>query len=255
MVKWLQAIHKAHSMELLLHDRMAPITSEIGFLEAESNKVVSTYMQWIAPLQQRRGITLVQTSVMGNLENVLQSLLPLTSHEPKRVLFVPTTNGWTAYFDNLYRGTDSTSTLATLVSRLGCIAVRSCAVPNTIHKAKTKLKGRYGAVIFEVYSPDEAKVPPRQRLVQVINDGGKWIFDSAGTSFPFENTAKYHRWPIRTRFTFEMLATYLENFGLDAFNQAFYMPSGDAAVLVERHGQLAKGLREYTLSEARSGYE
>jgi hypothetical protein len=242
-------------MELLLHDQMAPITSEIGFLQAETSEVVSAYMDWMRSLQQLRDVTLLQTTVLGNLERVLQSLLPLTSHEPRHVLFVPTANGWTAYFDNLYRGTDSTSTLAVLTARLSCTAIRSAAVPNTIHRTGTTLKGRYGAVIFEVYGSNQTEGPHRRRLVQVINDGGKWIFDSLGTPFSFESIVKYRLWPIRNRFTVEMLAAYLENFGVDAFNQAYYMPLGSAAVLVARQGPIPKGLREYTLSEARTDYE
>lgn len=58
--RWKQQIDKTRrKMELLLDDRLAPITSEVGFLEAEINDVVSAYTQWMIPLQHPRGVTLV----------------------------------------------------------------------------------------------------------------------------------------------------------------------------------------------------
>ena len=61
-------------MELLLNDRLAPITSEIGFLEAGINDVVSAYIQWMGSLKQPRGVTLVQSTLVGDLQSVLLNL-------------------------------------------------------------------------------------------------------------------------------------------------------------------------------------
>jgi hypothetical protein len=242
-------------MNLLLADKLAPITSEIGFLECEIREVTTAYIDWMFPVQQQRSVTLVQTILAGDLESVLHNLLPLTSHEARRVVFVPTVNGWTAYFDNLYRGTDSTSTLAVLTKQLRCRGVRSVAIPNTIRKVGYKWKGRYGATVFQVYGPNKTEWLNCQRLLQVINDGGKWVFDNIGKPFPFENTFRYRTWPTQQKFSVELLAAYLQNFGIDAFNQDYYMPSGNTAMLVAKQGQPAEGLREYTLREARSNFE
>lgn len=92
-------------MHALLDDRLAPLTSEIGFLEAARDEAVDAFGKWQAPIQRNRGVRLIRHNVSGGLERVLSALLPLTSVERRRHLFVPTVSPWTAYFDNGHQGT------------------------------------------------------------------------------------------------------------------------------------------------------
>jgi hypothetical protein len=95
--------------ELLLDDRWAPVTSELGFLEARAEYAARAFASWHAGLQASRGIAIQVRPVSGTLEQVLPALLPLTDAERQRHLFLPTRGCWTAYLDTGWRGTDAGS--------------------------------------------------------------------------------------------------------------------------------------------------
>jgi hypothetical protein len=59
------------------------------------------------------------------------------------------------------------------------------------------------------------------------------------------------RW-VRDRFTWDMLQDYLSHLGLHAFEEAFYMPEGSTAWLVEKTGTFVPAQTEYTLAQARA---
>ena len=90
---------------LLLDDRWAPVTSEMGFLAMEVEQAVRAFVAWQGGLHASRGITVGARPVSGPLEQVLSTLLPLTDAEMQRNLFLPTRGPWTAYLDNDWRGT------------------------------------------------------------------------------------------------------------------------------------------------------
>src|SRR5688572_16192548 len=105
-------------MKLLLDDKFAPITSEIGFVEADCAAVAREFANWQRNIHEPRGLSIVERSVSGTLEKVLEQLLPLTSVECRRFLFVPTDSRWTAFFDNGYRGTSAMSTVSYLAKQM-----------------------------------------------------------------------------------------------------------------------------------------
>jgi hypothetical protein len=90
----------------LYDDRYAPITKEIGFLECNATTAVVAFQEWQLPIQSGRGVRLNQRELGGAFPPKLESLLPLTSHEARRFLFLPTASKWTAYLDSGWRGTD-----------------------------------------------------------------------------------------------------------------------------------------------------
>jgi hypothetical protein len=234
-------------MRLLFDDALHPITSEIGFIEAPCARAVAEFVNWQAPLHQMRGVVLREKELRGSLREVLASLLPLTSVERRRYLFVPTSGVWTAFFDNGHQGTDMGAAyhLATLIR---CRALRVAAIPNTMPQRATKApRGRYGAIIFEVHGAELKD----QRALAVTNDGGRWVFDQSGSPLPFETPHRYQERRLRKRFTFEMLCEYAAALGLHPFEEEFYMPSSDPiAHLVEKVGPKYAASKEYTLSEA-----
>jgi hypothetical protein len=235
---------------LLLDDRWAPITSEMGFLETDAEHAARAYAAWQAGLLAPRGIAVEVRTVSGTLEQTLSALLPLTSPESRRDLFIPTRSSWTAYVENGWGGTDAASVMGYMAEALGCRGMRVVAVPHTLRKDK----GRYGAVIFELYGPRQTHWLNYVRTLYASNDGGHWVFGQSGEPFPFEKVERYQARKVRDRFTFDMLKEYLHHLGLSPFQEDFYLPEGAPAWLVEKTGHFVPAQKEYTLAQAREHF-
>ena len=233
---------------LLLEDRWAPVTSEMGFLETGAEHAARAFAAWQGGLLAPRGIAVEVRPVPGSLEQSLSALLPLTSPERRRHLFLPTCSSWTAYVDNARGGTDAASAMGYMAQALGCRGMRVVAVPHTYRKGK----GRYGAVMLEVYGPHRTEWLNYVRTLGASNDGGHWVFDQSGAPFPFEKVEQYQARRVRDRFTFEMLVEYLRHLGLSPFEEGFYLPKGVPAWLVEKTGPVVSTHEEFTLEQARA---
>jgi hypothetical protein len=238
------------NMKLLLDDRWAPITSEMGFLETDADHAARALTTWRAGLQAPRGIAVEARLVSGSLEQALSTLLPMTSPETRRELFIPTRSPWTAYVENGWGGTDAGSVMRYMARTLGCRGLRVVAVPHTLREDK----GRYGAVMLEVYGPHQTAFLNYVRALGASNDGGRWVFDQSGEPFPFEKVEQYQARRVRDRFTFDMLKEYLHHLGLSPFEEDFYLPEGASAWLVERTGTFVPAQTEYTLAQAREHF-
>jgi hypothetical protein len=235
---------------LLLEDRWAPVTSTMGFLELGAEQAAQAFATWQRGLMTPRGISVEVLPVSGTLEQVLSSLLPLTSGETQRELFIPTRSAWTAYVENGWTGTDAASPMSSMARRLSIRCLRVVAVPHTLRKHQG---GRYGAVMLDVFGPKQpGKLHNYVRAVEVANDGGRWVFEQEGEPFPFEQVEKYQARRVRDRFTFEMLKDYLRHLGLEPFEEDFYLPPGSRAWLVQKSGPFTTVGREYTLEGARA---
>jgi hypothetical protein len=232
---------------LLLDDRWAPVTSEMGFLETGAEHAARAFAAWQGGLLAPRGIAVEVRPVSGSLEQVLSTLLPLTSPESRRYLFVSTRSPWTGYVANTRGGTDAASAMAYMARTVGCRGLRVVAVPNTYRKGE----GRYGAVMLTMYGPHRTAWINTVRVVSASNDGGRWVFDQFGEPFPFEKLEQYQARRVRDRFTFDMLREYLHHLGLSPFEEDFYLPEGAPAWLVEKTGPVAPTHEEFTLAQAR----
>ena len=232
---------------LLLEDRWAPVTSEMGFLEMDAEHAARAYATWQGGLLAPDGVTVEVRPARGSLEQVFSALLPLTDSETQRHLFIPTRSAWTAYVENGRRGTDAMSAMAYMARTVGCRGLRVVAVPDTYRKGE----GRYGAVMLEVYGPHRTAWINTVRVVSASNDGGHWVFDLSGEPFPFEKVEQYQARRVRDRFTFDMLKEYLHHLGLSPFEEDFYLPQGAPAWLVEKTGTLVLARKEYILAQAR----
>ncbi|HLM44595.1 MAG TPA: hypothetical protein VK458_12045, partial [Myxococcaceae bacterium] len=188
--------------------------------------------------------------VSGPLEQALSALLPLTSPEALRQLFIPTRSPWTGYVENARGGTDAASAMSYMARTLGCRGMRVVAVPHTLRKDR----GRYGAVMWEVYGPRETDWLNYLRTLYAANDGGRWVFGQSGEPFPFEKLERYQARKVRDRFTFDMLKEYLHHLGLSPFQEDFYLPRGAPAWLVEKTGSFVPAQQEYTLAQAREDF-
>ncbi|MFL5346800.1 MAG: hypothetical protein ACJ8AT_18620 [Hyalangium sp.] len=237
---------------LLLEDRWAPVTSEMGFLELGAEQAAQAFATWQEGLMTPRGISVEVLPISGSLEQVLSSLLPLTSGETQRELFIPTRSVWTAYVENGWTGTDAASPLRAMARRLSIRCLRVVAVPHTLRKDQG---GRYGGVMLDVFGPEQpGKSHNYVRAIEVANDGGRWVFEQEGEPFPFEQVEQYQARRVRDRFTFEMLKDYLRHLGLAPFDEDFYMPPGTRAWLVQKTGPFTTVGQEYTLEQARAAH-
>jgi hypothetical protein len=236
---------------LLLEDRWAPVTSTMGFLELEAEQAAQAFATWQRGLMTPRGISVEVLPVSGTLEQVLSRLLPLTSGETQRHLFIPTRSAWTAYVTHVWTGTDAASPMASMARRLSIRCLRVVAVPHTLRGNQ----GRYGAVMLDVFGPEQpGEILNYVRSIYAANDGGRWVFGHSGEPFPFEKLEQYQARRVRDRFTFEMLKDYLRHLGLAPFEEDFYMPPGYRAWLIQKTGPFTTPGREYTLEEARAAH-
>jgi hypothetical protein len=241
------------SVRLLLADRFAPITKEIGFLECDREKVVSFFVGWQnSVVLPTTGRTAVTRGVVGSFEAALAGLLPLTTPRPVRYLFMPTQSGWTAHVNNFRLGTDNSST-SYLARSLGCRGLRVVATPHTMRKQGSEHRGRWGATILEIYAPREVKIHNTLRSVYAANDGGRWVFGADGEVQPFENTDAYAQPRVRDRFTPELLRDYCVALGVRPFDDSFYMPDG-SATLVEEIGRMPSRHTTYTLADEQAKF-
>jgi len=239
-------------MKLLFDDELAPITSTIGFVEADCATVVDTFLSWQKELDR----SFRKRSVIGPLKTALKTLLPLTDVGRLRYLFVPTASQWTAYFDNGWRGPDPDAVVGYLApERLDRRGVTIDAVRHTLRRTPEGRRGRYGSVQFGLYGPEGEPPGNAIRVVYAANDGGPWEFGTFGKLLPFENTERYMARRVKDRFTLEMLRDYLQELDIRAFEEEFYLPpDNNTAMLLERTDARLRNLNEYTLAEARAHY-
>lgn len=241
------------NMELLLNDRLAPITTSMGFIEGECSSVVKKFIEWHEEIKKSDHYTRSITSrtVIGNLEQTLRSLLPLKMVQPTRFILITTNGGWTALFDNGYRGTDPTA-ISHLPELLQSRSVWVVARPHTLQPTGTPRRGRQGALILKVYGHEKKEWLNLIRTVRLENNAGEWEFQQSGEPFTFEETDRYQAERLIDRFDFDMLKRYLKALGLSPFEEDFYLPSYDRkAVLVEIKTKHPERNKDVTFEEAR----
>ena len=231
----------------LLDNRWAPVTGAIGFLEVSAERAVQERLDWMTPILAAYGMTLQARPLpAGDLESQLTKLLPLTSAIRRREVFVATQSGWTAFFDNGRRGTDTDPPMTVLAKRLGCRGLSVTSIPNTINERKRT--GNYGAIGFVLYGPAGTV-----RVAEAVNDGGRWTWNTFGEPLPFEEVDRYTNKRVRLRIDHELLGAYMSTFGLRPFDASFYAPAGSTSFLIERTGPKAPSEAEYTLAGAQNG--
>nr|WP_294814547.1 hypothetical protein [uncultured Sphingomonas sp.] len=231
-------------MKTLFDGKYAPITDTIGFIRCSSARAADFFISWQRPIQDKRGVSVDAINIEGSLETRIRRLIPLTSVERRRYLFVPTRSDWTAFLDNGHRGTDAFSPLSYMAEKLSCEAVRATYDPGTRDSSDL-------AVIWELYGPHLVDFSNTVRAVFVADDGNGLIFSESGEVQPYEDVERYSSRLKRDRFTPQMLDHYLRALGIEAFNEDFYQPADEAAILVEKSGPIAAASREFQLADLR----
>jgi len=239
------------SSSLLLSERLAPITTSMGFLGTDLAFAAQEFETWHNEIGAQRNVCASGRQVSGSLGEVLRALLPLRISDSNRYLFIPTASKWTAYFDNGSRGTDP-SAIGYLARRLKCRTIWIVANPHTLQKTGVPRRGRQGALLLELHGPEDTDWLNLVREIRLHNDAGRWEFTQHGTPLPFEDIAQYSAMRIRDRFPFDLFKHYLGEFGITPFDEGFYLPPGrEHAILVELTGSLPKAAKNVSLKRAR----
>jgi hypothetical protein len=200
---------------MLLNDECSPTTDQVGFIELPVDKAAD-----IVTKRWKRAVPLQVSHHSGPLREILYRLLPLTSLETRRRVFVQTASRWTAYFDNEWRGTDAFVVISNLAEHR-CMGMKVVADPGSFAGERRPVDSP--AVIWDVYGPDPNPILNYVRTISAVDEGGgHWEFHQSGEPFPFEDVSRYSAKRIRDRFPVELLLEYLRHFDIDLFNEEFY---------------------------------
>lgn len=235
---------------MFLDDKYPPLSNEIGFLKCPARHAADNFISWQRDIHKARGVSLEVREVVGHLRDCLRLLLPLTSVERRRYIFIPLLESpWCAYFDNGHQGGDPASAVSFLAERISCEGLRASYVPHSIDVDPRG--GAYGAVIFELYGTTPNPVLNVERTIYVAHNGSKWEFGQSGAPLPFEDMSAYRSKRVRDRFTPELLIQYLDRLGIpnpyDA--NSYASTSSEPALLIEKQGGVLHNTEEFWPSE------
>ena len=223
---------------MLLDDRFRPITDTVGLLEETAASCASGYVAWMRPILGAGGSRLQVTPLSAcPLEDHLRRLEPLVRGGITRTLFVDAGTGWTACFTNGWRGTDMSSVVPMLSSRLACRALRITCTPD-LGKGNHR---RFGARIMEVHHGKQGS----DRVICIANDGGKWVEHLDGVPLPQEDPSWFGASRVQDRFTRPQLRHLVDEL-IPGFWDIDRRPD-TRAVLVERVGTLPAALSDTSL--------
>lgn len=234
-------------LKTLLEGRFAPLTYQIGFLEATFEDTLEVFLRWQYEIGSRSQRQPQHERLIGSLPRALARLEPLTT-PPTKVLLMETRSRWTAFFDNGLRVSDPESPVGHLCTIVPCKGMVAHCTPD-----RSKTRGRdalriYGVVSFRLFTSHKTDWLNQERAIVAMNDGGRWLFSAEGAEQPFEESQKYSARRIADRFTDEMLERYCEALGIKLFEGAFY---GTKAAVINTVQILAPGSPIMSLEEAR----
>jgi hypothetical protein len=211
-------------------NKWQPTTKACAFVQASLDDTLRSLVDWTTPNAARYDATLQRHEVKGTVDDAFSALLPLQPRWYSKHLLLPTTDDkWTAIFDNHNQGTEPHS-LATCMNRLyGHNVVYAVDIPHTL--SKDKMHGQYGCVEFLYFYGKE-----QQRGIRLVHGHRGWELGTYGDPLPFEDQTIFDRPRKTDRFNHDELLKYLRGMGIDAANEAFYMPDG-RAIIVEEIGQ------------------
>lgn len=137
-------------------------------------------------------------------------------------------DGWFIVLNDGPRGTDVGMLPSQAARELGVRGIRAVCVTDD----EPDLPAR----ILEVFSPEGTGPLRSRRSIVAANDGGEWVFETAGEPLAFERVERYKARRKGERFTPELLRSYLRELGAPVDVD----PDWSVALLIERGGSDAK---------------
>jgi hypothetical protein len=170
-------------------------------------------------------LPLVKDYAFTTFENLLKYMQPM--YYPEKALIFQAKNGWVGFMENLITGTE--------IRRITQIATRIDINKESIgvqawYGGGRKIANGWSGGSFSLFG---GKDNYGQKRHIMLSDQDKWEFDQSGEPLSFEDVEKYKEKLVRNRFTPEMLQQYLLHYGIDFFNDDFYMPEGSKAYIIE----------------------
>ena len=216
-------------MRFLFDSKLAPLTNNIGFIDSDIDSVLQEHNNWIEYLNKDSTdkITCEITKFQGSYLRVLRKLLPFAKADTTKTLIVQTKNNWCAIIDNGWAGSNL-NPLRRISRELKVRYIRINAWEyNFSNQHNTNGWGGGDFIYNNQHLNHYRRVGIRHELIA-------WEFDQYGEPFDFEDLEIYKSNPIKKRLTPEMVDEYAKHFGIDFFNEDYYMPKGSKAYLIER---------------------
>ena len=223
-------------------DKWWPVTYDFGLIRAPVETALERRLQMYL---DHGSNDCTRQDLNQSLELCFKTLEPLSFQHTKE-LYLSTRFGWTAFFKNGTRGSDPFLPMLQLSKALGVCAMRICITP---------AKSTYPGVIWEVYDTEENGGNARgyRRSIAAANDGGRWVFETSGDPFSFEELDRYTVRKKRDRFPADLLWKYLREMGIPRISDSDFMV-GNAC----KGGIIARpkieGARHLSLDEAIIAY-
>jgi len=145
----------------------------------------------------------------------------LTPSVPLSRYAVVPIDSWALVLNNGPLGTDVGVLPSRTAKTLGCRALRAVCVEND--------DPGFPARMLALYEPDSPDPSRFVRSIVAANDGGRWVFETAGDPLEFEQIDRYTARRKADRFTSELLYEYLRKLHVP-FDQE---PDWGRAILVE----------------------
>src|SRR5438105_12529747 len=96
----------------------SPVSHDLGLIHLPVETVVRDLIEW----HLEHGTRYERSGCSASLDDAFRLLLPLTNAKTRR-LFVPTTAGWTACFQNGIQGSDPFPAMSYLAGRAEVLAM------------------------------------------------------------------------------------------------------------------------------------
>ncbi len=190
-----------------------PTTQQVGFFAYDHRRLAKWLTEGLEP-----GWTMLDPH-WESIDDVLEALRPIPVLNRYACVEL---GGWTLLLNNGPMGTDVGVLPSHAARELKCRGIRAVRVDED--------EPGYPARILEVYGPQGEPPLALERSVVAASDGGRWVFETSGTAFAFEDNAAYRRRTKSSRLTGEMLHDYLQ--ALDVPLDA--EPNWRTAVLIQK---------------------
>jgi hypothetical protein len=228
-------------MRFHYNGEIAPLMEVVFFVDADA-EILANIMFEGAKKNPHPNISVEKKYLTGSLKDVILQTMPYLY--PKKILFIPTKSNFTAYTNN---DMDVESGARYIVAKqLNKKVINVIVYINMFGK----VVNGWGGGVFSYYSEDYHNP---KRLLELSWDG-KWGFHQYGEPLPFEEIDKYKEKSAKDRFTPEMLDDYCKHFGIDFFNEDFYMPQGSRSIMIQYNFKDLKGNKPISLEEHREHY-
>lgn len=193
------------------------VTSQVGFLHNSATRVARWFIEGLS----REWV--LSRAGWQSFDDAIVALKPSVSMSTYAFIDI---DDWTLLLSNGPLGTD-VGMIPSLVAReLHIRGIRAVCVDDGASP--------FAARILEVFGPDGEPPLLIERMIAAANDGGRWVFETSGTPFPFEDQTQYRHRIKAKRFTSAMLHDYLRRLDVpvdsepDWVNARIVQPAGVA---------------------------